>query len=112
MVRHRLPIIILLMKNRGYTIEVEIHDGPYNRIQNWNYALLVQGFNDSDHGPHALGLVAHTVGQLSEAFEKAMAHTEGPTLIECGIDRDDCSRDLITRGHFVAMSNARPQKLN
>lgn len=52
------------MNNRGYTIKVEIHDGPHNRIQSWNYAFLVQAFNGSNES-RALGLEAHTPGQLS-----------------------------------------------
>ena len=47
MVRYNIPILILLMNNRGYTIEVEIHDGAYNRIKNWNYAHLVEAFNST-----------------------------------------------------------------
>lgn len=109
MVRHRLPVIILLMNNKGYTIEVEIHDGLYNRIQNWDYALLVQAFNSTESGGRALGLQARTVGEFSEAIEMAMAHADGPSLIECNIHQDDCSRELITWGHFVAMANAREQ---
>jgi len=34
MIRRKLPVIIFLMNNHGYTIEVEIHDGPYNNIKN------------------------------------------------------------------------------
>jgi pyruvate decarboxylase len=30
MIRLKLPALIFLVNNRGYTIEVEIHDGPYN----------------------------------------------------------------------------------
>lgn len=107
MVRCRVPIIMLLMNNRGYTIEVEIHDGLYNRLQNWNYALLVQAFNSNEGGGHALGLEAHTVDEFSRALDRAMAHRDGPTLIECNIHQDDCSRELITWGHFVAAANAR-----
>lgn len=33
--------IIFLINNGGYTIEVEIHDGPYNVIKNWNYTSLI-----------------------------------------------------------------------
>jgi pyruvate decarboxylase len=106
MVRHRNPIVMLLMNNRGYTIEVEIHDGLFNRIKNWNYALLVEAFNSTDG--QAIGLRANTVGELGDAIEKAQAHHVGPTLIECSIDQDDCSRELITWGHFVAAANARP----
>ena len=33
MIRRKLPVIIFLINNHGYTIEVEIHDGPYNNIK-------------------------------------------------------------------------------
>mmetsp|Transcript_13534 Transcript_13534/g.25895 ORF Transcript_13534/g.25895 Transcript_13534/m.25895 type:complete len:549 (-) Transcript_13534:202-1848(-) len=36
--------IIVLINNDGYTIEVEIHDGPYNNIQSWNYSLIISAF--------------------------------------------------------------------
>jgi pyruvate decarboxylase len=108
MVRWRVPIIILLMNNKGYTIEVEIHDGLYNRIQNWKYASLVQAFNGEEGGGHALSFEVSTVYHFIEALDKAIVHVDGPTLIECTIDQDDCSRDLITWGHFVAAANGRP----
>ena len=38
MIRYELNPIIFLINNGGYTIEVEIHDGPYNNIKNWDYA--------------------------------------------------------------------------
>lgn len=38
----------------GYTIEVEIHDGPYNYIHNWDYVGVVQAI-DNKQG-HALCL--------------------------------------------------------
>ncbi|KAH9701801.1 Pyruvate decarboxylase 1 [Citrus sinensis] len=34
--------IIFLINNGNYTIQVEIHDGPYNVIENWNYTGLVE----------------------------------------------------------------------
>jgi TPP-dependent 2-oxoacid decarboxylase len=37
--------IIFLLNNRGYKIEYEIHDGPYNIIKNWNYTRLVELHN-------------------------------------------------------------------
>lgn len=109
MIRHRTPIIIILMNNQGYTIEVEIHDGLYNRIQNWNYAGLIQQFN-SDNG-HGIGLRASTGGELADAMERAKAHKGGPILIECMINQDDCSKELITWGHYVAAANARPPRV-
>lgn len=41
MIRSNQKTIIFLINNGGYTIEVEIHDGPYNVIKNWNYTGLV-----------------------------------------------------------------------
>lgn len=107
MVRYRVPVIILLMNNRGYTIEVEIHDGLYNRIQNWKYAQMVKAFNSKEGGGRVLGFEVHTIGEFNEALDKAVAHRDGPTVIECNIHQDDCSRELITWGHFVAAANAR-----
>ena len=46
MIRYKLNPIIFLVNNGGYTIEVEIHDGPYNYIQNWDYSGLVQCFDN------------------------------------------------------------------
>jgi len=45
MIRRKLPVIIFLIDNHGYTIEVEILDGPYSNIRNWDYAGLIQAFN-------------------------------------------------------------------
>ena len=108
MVRLKLPIILFLINNHGYTIEVEIHDGQYNNIQNWDYAALVEAFNGGDG--HAKGYRASNGEELAVAISKAVVHKDGPTLIECVIDRDDCSKELISWGHYVAAANARPPK--
>jgi pyruvate decarboxylase len=101
----RLPVIILLVNNHGYTIEVEIHDGPYNNIKNWDYAGLIQVFNAEDG--RGRGLRAINGAELAKAIEVALANRDGPTLIECIIDRNDCSPDLISWGRQVARANAR-----
>jgi pyruvate decarboxylase len=106
MIRRNLPVIIFLMNNRGYTIEVEIHDGPYNNIKNWDYAGLIDVFNAGDG--KGLGLRATTAGELSGAVRRALDNHEGPTLIECALERDDCSADLVSFGRRVAAANARP----
>ncbi|KAL0923012.1 hypothetical protein M5K25_007054 [Dendrobium thyrsiflorum] len=46
MIRHGQNSIIFLINNGGYTIEVEIHDGPYNVIKNWNYTALVDAIHN------------------------------------------------------------------
>ena len=42
MIRHGMRPIIILMKNCGYIIEDAIHQGPYNRIKNWDYVGLME----------------------------------------------------------------------
>jgi pyruvate decarboxylase len=108
MIRQKLPVIIFLINNRGYTIEVEIHDGPYNNIKNWDYAGLIQVFNAEDG--HGRGLRAKNGRELADAIKVALANREGPTLIECVIDRNDCTPELISWGHLVATANARPPR--
>jgi indolepyruvate decarboxylase len=108
MIRQKLSVIIFLINNHGYTIEVEIHDGPYNNIKNWDYAGLIAAFNAEDG--KGRGLRANNGGELADAIKVALANREGPTLIECVIDRDDCTAELISWGRQVATANARPPR--
>jgi indolepyruvate decarboxylase len=105
MIRQKLPVIIFLMNNHGYTIEVEIHDGPYNDVKNWDYAGLIHAFNAEDG--HGLGLRVKSGGELVVAIKAALANHNGPTLIECMLDRDDCTSELISWGRLVATANGR-----
>ena len=66
MIRRKLPVIIFLINNHGYTIEVEIHDGPYNNIKNWDYAGLIQAFNAEDG--NGQGIRVTNGGELAEAI--------------------------------------------
>ncbi|AQS86853.1 pyruvate decarboxylase [Neoasaia chiangmaiensis NBRC 101099] len=105
MIRYELPVIIFLVNNRGYVIEIAIHDGPYNYIKNWDYAGLIAAFNAGEG--HGLGLHAKTGDELQDAIEKAVANKRGPTLIECSIARDDCTSELVNWGKRVAATNSR-----
>jgi TPP-dependent 2-oxoacid decarboxylase len=105
MIRYQVNPIIFLMNNGGYTIEVELHDGPYNRIKDWDYAGLINVFNANDG--KGLGLKVRTAGDLTTAISKAIAHQGGPVLIECPLLRDDCSKELAEWGSHVAKANAR-----
>ncbi|MEM7442344.1 MAG: thiamine pyrophosphate-binding protein [Pseudomonadota bacterium] len=107
MIRYGVRPIIFLINNGGYTIEVEIHDGPYNVIKNWDYAGLMSVFNAGDG--KGLGLKAATVGELGEAILTATDH-DGPVLIEVAIHRDDCSKNLLEWGGYVAKNNSRPPR--
>ena len=79
MIRYGVKPMIFLINNGGYTIEVEIHDGPYNTIKNWNYAGLMEVFNAADG--NGRGWQAGTNAELDQAIEAAQDH-DGPALIE------------------------------
>jgi pyruvate decarboxylase len=106
MIRYHQKTIIFLVNNRGYVIESEIHDGPYNYFKNWDYAGLIAPWNAEDG--RGLGLTAKTGADLARAIETACAHEGGPVLIECQIAHDDCSPQLLKWGTRVALANERP----
>jgi TPP-dependent 2-oxoacid decarboxylase len=108
MIRSGAQPLIFLINNGGYTIEVEIHDGPYNTIKNWDYAGLITALDAGDG--RGLGLTATTPGELDDAIERAEGHS-GPVLIECAIGRDDCSGELLAWGAHVAKNNGRPPRV-
>lgn len=108
MIRYGLNPIIFLINNGGYTIEVEIHDGPYNNIKNWDYTCLVKAFDAGECKGWSRRV--QTVGELAEAIEQAQAH-DGLALIECIIDRDDCTKELLEWGSRVAAANSRPPQI-
>jgi pyruvate decarboxylase len=64
---------------------------------------------DAEDG-HGRGLRATNGKELEEAIKVAVANYDGPTLIECIIDRDDALADLISWGRQVAKANARPPR--
>jgi pyruvate decarboxylase len=106
MIRYQTNPIIFLLNNRGYTIEVEIHDGPYNNIKNWDYKLLIDAFaaRESDK---VKSLLCNTYGELQEAVKFAAEHPEHLIFLECTLDRDDCSKELLEWGTRVASANGR-----
>jgi len=48
MIRCGQRTIIFLINNGGYTIEAQIHDGPYNVIKNWDYTGLVNAIHNGE----------------------------------------------------------------
>lgn len=99
--------IIFLINNGGYTIEVEIHDGPYNVIKNWNYT----GFVDAIHNGQGKCWTSkvRTEGELIEAIETATgAHKDSLCFIEVVVHKDDTSKELLEWGSRVSAANSRP----
>eukprot|EP00187_Rhodella_violacea_P014686 CAMPEP_0184716956 /NCGR_PEP_ID=MMETSP0314-20130426/6534_1 /TAXON_ID=38298 /ORGANISM="Rhodella maculata, Strain CCMP 736" /LENGTH=592 /DNA_ID=CAMNT_0027180449 /DNA_START=56 /DNA_END=1834 /DNA_ORIENTATION=+ len=108
MIRYDCNPILILLNNRGYTIEVEIHDGPYNITKNWDYVKLVETFSAGEG--HAKAVRVDTEHELSTALKEAVQHTDGLYFIECTLDKDDCTAELLEWGARVASANGRPHK--
>jgi TPP-dependent 2-oxoacid decarboxylase len=56
------------LNNGAYAIEVMIHDGPYNNLQNWDYAAMVESVKDQ---AALFSQVVRTEAELVAALAKA-----------------------------------------
>ncbi|KAH9673072.1 Pyruvate decarboxylase 1 [Citrus sinensis] len=107
MLRCGQKTIIFLINNGGYTIEVEIHDGPYNVIKNWNYTGLVDAIHNGE------GKCWTTKVFCEEELIEAIENATGPKkdclcFIEVLVHKDDTSKELLEWGSRVSAANSRP----
>jgi indolepyruvate decarboxylase len=100
--RYNYSGVIFLMNNGAYTIEVMIHDGPYNTLQNWNYAAMVKSLKGQSP---ILSQVVRTEKELVSVLKKSKTFT-GLTFIEVILDLTDCNKALLGWGTAVADYNA------
>lgn len=107
LIRYGFKPIIFLMNNAAYTIEVQIHDGPYNVINNWRYAGLVDVFNGQNGKARAFK--AATYQALLDAINEAK-QSDTLCFIEVFLDKDDCNKNLLDWGARVARYNSRPPR--
>ncbi|KAJ0028273.1 hypothetical protein Pint_34887 [Pistacia integerrima] len=101
--------IIFLINNGGYTIEAEIHDGPYNVIRNWNYT----GFVDAIHNGEGKCWTAKV--RCEKELIEAIEDSTGPKkdclcFIEVIVHKDDTSKELLELGSRLSFANSRPPK--
>ncbi|WMV35999.1 hypothetical protein MTR67_029384 [Solanum verrucosum] len=107
MIRHDQKTIIFLINNGGYTIEVEIHDGPYNVIKNWNYTGLVDALHNGEG--NCWTQKVRTEEELIEAIATATGEKKHCLcFIEVIVHRDDTSKELLEWGSRVCSANGRP----
>ncbi|MDF2978357.1 MAG: thiamine pyrophosphate protein binding domain protein [Actinomycetospora sp.] len=86
--RERIPAVIVVVDNDGYTVERAIHgpDEPYNDITPWDWPLLVKALGGGDHVAAAR---VTTVGALRAALADADAHPQRVTLVQAVVPRGD-----------------------
>uniref|UniRef100_M8B8Q4 pyruvate decarboxylase n=1 Tax=Aegilops tauschii TaxID=37682 RepID=M8B8Q4_AEGTA len=99
--------IIFLSNNGGYTIEVEIHDGPYNVIKNWNYTGLVDAIHNGEGNCWTAKVTCEE--ELTAAIETATGDKKDCLcFIEVVAHKDDTSKELLEWGSRVSTANSRP----
>ncbi|XP_023518080.1 pyruvate decarboxylase 1-like [Cucurbita pepo subsp. pepo] len=102
--------IIFLINNGGYTIEVELHDGPYNVIKNWDYTAIVNAMHNGDG--NCWTTKVHTEEELVNAIEIAMGdRNDCLCFIEVIVHRDDTSKELLEFGNKLVACSTRPPRL-
>jgi len=105
MVRYGFNPLLFIMNNGGYTVEVEIHDGPYNVINNWDYRKLMHAFDPE--GARSWSAQVRTEEELEAAIKEATGPmSERTCMIEVILDKDDCSRSLLEFGTRLAFQSA------
>ncbi|GAA0173312.1 decarboxylase [Lithospermum erythrorhizon] len=107
MIRCNQKNIIFLINNGGYTIEVEIHDGPYNVIKNWNYTGLVDAISNGEG--NCWTKKVKTEEDLVEAIDMATGEKKDCLcFIEVICHKHDTSKELLEWGSRVSSANSRP----
>ncbi|KAL5209219.1 hypothetical protein ABZP36_004842 [Zizania latifolia] len=107
MLRCEQNSIIFLINNGGYTIEVEIHDGPYNVIKNWNYTGLVDAIHNGEGNCWTTKVKCEE--NLTEAIGMALGEKKDCLcFIEVIAHKDDTSKELLEWGSRVSAANSRP----
>ncbi|KAJ8761121.1 hypothetical protein K2173_000800 [Erythroxylum novogranatense] len=107
MIRSGQRTIIFLINNGGYTIEVEIHDGPYNVIKNWDYTGLVNAIHNGEG--ECWTAKVRTEDELIEAIAIATGDKKNSLcFIEVIVHKDDTSKELLEWGSRVSSANSRP----
>jgi indolepyruvate decarboxylase len=95
-VRRGLPVVVIVLDNKGYGTERVIHEGGFNDINPWRYELLPQVLGGGT------GYEVRTEGEFDAALTKALADESGMSLIRVHIGVDDRSITLDRIGKGLA----------
>lgn len=105
LVREKVPAVIFLINNDGYTVERAINgeDEYYNDIPAWNWSKALDLFGAGDFG---LTLRATTTQELTEALEVAAAHKDKLVFIEAVTPYNDYPEPLKRVAEALKSKNA------
>jgi indolepyruvate decarboxylase len=86
--RYKLNPIVVVLNNRGYGTERQIHDGPYNDLWLWNFSRIPEILGAG------CGFEVETEEQLDQALLAAGRFTDGFCLLDVKLEPLDRSPAL------------------
>jgi indolepyruvate decarboxylase len=86
--RYNLNPIVVVLNNRGYGTERQIHDGPYNDLWLWNFSRVPEILGAGR------GFDVETEEQLDQALRAASRFTDGYCLLDVKLEPLDRSPAL------------------
>ncbi|QAY97389.1 preprotein translocase subunit Tim44 [Methylovirgula ligni] len=86
--RYGMNPIVIVLDNDGYGTERPMLDGAFNDVHRWNFARIPEVLASG------LGIKVTTEREMAAALEQARANTQGYTLIQVMLDRNDHSAAL------------------
>ena len=86
--RYNLNPIVVVLNNRGYGTERQIHDGPYNDLWLWNFSRVPEILGAGR------GFDVETEEQLDQALKAAERFTDGFCLLDVKLEPLDRSPAL------------------
>jgi indolepyruvate decarboxylase len=102
--RDRVPAVVLVVDNGGYTVERAIHGrtAAYNDIAGWDWAALAAAFDPTGF---ALGARATTAAEVADAFARHDARGDGLTVIQAVVPLLDVPPLLSALAEAAARAN-------
>ena len=95
MARLGLPVIVVVLNNRGYSTERYILEGPFNDIASWRFDRLGEVIGPLN------GYDAPTEEAFEDALQKALAERNVPSIINVHLRPDDPSPAMRRLGEFL-----------
>jgi indolepyruvate decarboxylase len=104
--RHRIPAVVVVVNNDGYTVERAIHGAAeaYNDIAPWRWTRLPDALGAAEGAAHAVRV--QTAGELVAALAEARAASDRLTLVEAVTDPLDVPPLLVAVAEAAARANA------
>lgn len=87
-VRYGLSPIVVILNNGGYGTFRPMIDGPFNDIQPWRYAEIVNVIGGGE------GYTVSTEDEFAAALIAGRKNQSAPTIIDVRLDKDDTSARL------------------